>query len=131
MASELEFLESCLDEGRYSTRGSDREQVATDASPHEGHSPDAVVWPANTTEVSRVLAAADERGIPVTPRSGGSGLEGNAIPVAGGIVLSTADLTGVEVHPDDLSATVGAARITLRAVDIEQRRRLDCLPRRR
>ncbi|GGL58938.1 FAD-binding oxidoreductase [Halocalculus aciditolerans] len=108
MAYDFDFLDDCLDAGRYSTRAADREQVAGDASPHEPRRPDAVAWPASTAEVSRVLAAANDRGIPVTPRSGGSSLEGNAIPVAGGLVLSTADLTSVDVRPDDLSATVGA-----------------------
>jgi len=69
--------------------------------------PDAVVWPASTAEVSAVLAAAHERGVPVTPWSGGSGLEGNAIPVEGGIVLNTYGMDAVSVAPRDLQATVG------------------------
>jgi D-lactate dehydrogenase (cytochrome) len=101
------FLADLVTEGRVSFTESQREQYAQDASPHEGRLPDAVVWPASTEEVSRVLAAANERGVPVTPWSGGSSLEGNPIPVAGGIVLNTYEMDDVAVRPDDLQATVG------------------------
>ncbi|SER38557.1 FAD-binding oxidoreductase [Natrinema salaciae] len=102
------FLDEAITDGRVAHGTSVREQYASDESPHAGRLPDAVVWPASTDEVAAVLAAANDRGVPVTPRSGGSGLEGNAIPTAGGIVLSTAEIEHVEVSPDDLQATVGA-----------------------
>jgi D-lactate dehydrogenase (cytochrome) len=101
------FLESVVDEGRVSFTKSQREQYAADASPHEPHLPDAVVWPATVEEVSRVLAASNEREIPVTPWSGGSSLEGNPIPVRGGIVLTTYEMDSVEARPDDLQVVVG------------------------
>jgi len=102
------FLDDAITEGRVAREESVRKQYATDESPHDGRVPDAVVWPASSEEVAAVLAVANERGVPVTPRSGGSGLEGNAIPTAGGIVLSTADIGRIEVSPEDLQATVGA-----------------------
>ncbi|MFC7157088.1 FAD-binding oxidoreductase [Halomarina halobia] len=102
------FLDDAITDGRVAHGASVREQYASDESPYPGRVPDAVVWPASSDEVAAVLAAADERRVPVTPRSGGSGLEGSAIPIAGGIVLSTAEIGGVEVSPDDLRATVGA-----------------------
>jgi D-lactate dehydrogenase (cytochrome) len=101
------FLEDVVDDGRVSFEASRREQYAGDASPHEPRTPDAVVWPTDTEEVSRILAAANERGVPVTPWSAGSSLEGNPIPVAGGIVLSTYEMESIEVRADDLHAVVG------------------------
>ncbi|MEF8841094.1 MAG: FAD-binding oxidoreductase [Haloarculaceae archaeon] len=101
------FLADVVTEGRVSFAEGQREQFAEDASPHEGQLPDAVVWPASTEEVSRVLAAANERGVPVTPWSGGSSLEGNPIPVDAGIVLNSYETDGLSVRPDDLQATVG------------------------
>ena len=101
------FLDDVVTDGRIAHTESVRAQYATDASPHEGRVPAAVVWPASSAEVAAVLKEANERGVPVTPRSGGSGLEGNAIPVAGGIVLSTAEIDHVEASPDDLQVTVG------------------------
>ncbi len=49
--------------------------------------PGAVVRPGTTREVAAVLRVAGEHGIPVTPRGGGTGLSGGALPVRGGIVL--------------------------------------------
>ena len=39
-------------------------------------------------EIARVMKLANREHIPVTPRGGGSGLSGGAVPVHGGIVLS-------------------------------------------
>jgi glycolate oxidase len=50
--------------------------------------PDLVVRPRSTAEVAEVLRVADAENVPVTPRGGGTGKAGSAIPVAGGIVLS-------------------------------------------
>lgn len=51
--------------------------------------PEVVVRPRTAVEVSAVLALAYEAHIPVTPRGGGTGLSGGALPVQGGILLST------------------------------------------
>ena len=50
--------------------------------------PGLVVRPRSTPEVSEVLRLAERENIPVTPRGGGTGKAGGAIPVGGGIVLS-------------------------------------------
>ncbi len=101
------FLADIVPDGRVDFEASRREEFAVDASPHDPTLPDAVVWPHTTEEVSAVLAAANERGVPVTPWSGGSSLEGNSIPAAGGIVLNTFEMDDVSVSPADLQATVG------------------------
>ncbi|MFB6300177.1 MAG: FAD-binding oxidoreductase [Halobacteriales archaeon] len=103
-----QFLDDIVKEGRVSFEASKREQFAQDASVHEPSMPDAVVWPGSVEETARILAAANERSIPVTPWSGGSSLEGNSIPVAGGIVVNTFDRKTIEVRPADLQAVVGA-----------------------
>jgi FAD/FMN-containing dehydrogenase len=54
-------------------------------------SADAVVCPISEEEVVHALAVAYEMGIPVTPRGAGTGNYGQAMPLAGGIVL---DLSG-------------------------------------
>ena len=106
-AHDVSFLADVLSAETVSFATTDREHHASDASPHEGHLPDAVCWPTTTGEVAAVLSAANERGVPVTPWSGGTSLEGNPIPVAGGIVLDTHEMDDVSVRPDDLQATVG------------------------
>lgn len=52
------------------------------------HAPDLVALPRSTPEVSEALRVAGAHGIPVTPRSGGTGKAGGCVPVAGGMVLS-------------------------------------------
>lgn len=52
------------------------------------HTPDVVVKPESTEQVSEIMKLANENRIPVTPRGAGTGLAGAAIPVFGGIVLS-------------------------------------------
>jgi glycolate oxidase len=50
--------------------------------------PRAVVRPANTQDVSKVLAFASQQRLPVVARGAGTGLSGACTPVADGIVLS-------------------------------------------
>lgn len=49
--------------------------------------PQLVVWPQTTAEVSKVLALASERRIPVTPYGEGSGALGGVIPLRGGVMV--------------------------------------------
>ncbi len=50
--------------------------------------PEVVVKVENTKQVSEIMNLANDEMIPVTPRSGGTGLSGGAIPIFGGIVIS-------------------------------------------
>ncbi len=61
-------------------------------------SADIVVTPARTAEVVETLAAAHALGIPVTPRGSGTGNYGQAMPLAGGIVLNLAEMNAVKTH---------------------------------
>ena len=56
---------------------------------------DAVVLPANTAEVARVLAWCYEHDVPITPRGGGTGFAGGAVPLDGGVVLGLERLAKV------------------------------------
>jgi glycolate oxidase len=51
--------------------------------------PDAVVLASTSDDLQKALAVATEAGVPIVPRAGGSGKSGGAVPVAGGIVVST------------------------------------------
>jgi len=62
---------------------------ARDESEAEGRMPHCVVIAQNADDIQTALAAASEAGVPITPRSGGTGRAGGAVPLAGGIVLST------------------------------------------
>jgi alkyldihydroxyacetonephosphate synthase len=69
--------------------------------------PDLVVTPRSDEEVAETLRVANRHSLPVVPWGGGSGSQGGAVPVAGGIVL---DLTGLDriVSVDERSLTVTA-----------------------
>jgi len=104
LASELIAL---LFPDRVSTKPADIELASHDESSCPPARPDVVVWPHTTDEVSRVVCYTYERNIPLTARGAGSSLEGNPIPVRGGIVLDLSRMTAiVEVHTEDLQVTV-------------------------
>ena len=54
----------------------------------EHYEPDAVVFPKNEEDVSKVLRYCNENLIPVVPRGAGSGFTGGALPAKGGIILA-------------------------------------------
>ncbi|MFB6088000.1 MAG: FAD-binding oxidoreductase [Haloarculaceae archaeon] len=109
MAHDTSFLFDVLDDGQVSVGDSDRDEHAADwsTSPDEAVRPDAVVWPESTDDVSRVLAAASDRGVPVTPYAAGTGLEGNAVPVREGVSMDLTRMDAVrDVRPADRQVDV-------------------------
>jgi glycolate oxidase len=65
--------------------------------------PEVVVRPETAQEIAEIVRLANRRHIPVTPRGAGSGLSGGAVPVHGGIVLSTERMNRIlEVDPDNM-----------------------------
>lgn len=69
--------------------------------------PMIVTLPANEREVLDVLAVCRDLEVPVVPRGAGTGLSGGAMPLAQGIVLSTARLSSiVQVDPVARTAIV-------------------------
>ncbi len=57
--------------------------------------PDAVIRPATTEQVARIVRAAGRLGVPLVPRGGGTGLCGGCTPVSGGIVVDTSALNSI------------------------------------
>ena len=69
--------------------------------------PDAAVLCDSRAEIELVLRLAAEHKIPVTPRGTGTGMTGGALPVRGGLVLSTEAMRAIKViDPDDRIAVV-------------------------
>ncbi|WP_349434764.1 FAD-linked oxidase C-terminal domain-containing protein [Pararhizobium sp. A13] len=91
------------------TGASVRDLHARDESHHAAVSPDVVVFAETTQDVADLVLIAARYTVPVVPFGAGSGLEGGAIPVHGGISLDTSRLDGVlEIRPDDMIVRVGA-----------------------
>jgi D-lactate dehydrogenase (cytochrome) len=100
-------LTAFLSSDRVSTKPPDLELASHDESSCSASLPDVVVWPLTTEEVCRVIRHAHDRNIPLTARGAGSSLEGNPIPVFGGIVLDLSRMDKVlAVHTEDLQVTV-------------------------
>ncbi|SDX96343.1 FAD-binding oxidoreductase [Halopenitus persicus] len=109
MHHDCSFLDELDLEGSVSRGSSDRRNHASDFGTREGQAvePDAVAFPESTADVSAILAAANERGVPVTPYAAGTGLEANATPVHGGVSLDITRMDAVlDIRPDDLQIDV-------------------------
>ena len=109
---ELELIRSIVGPERLSTGESVLDLHSKDESFHQRRKPDAVVWPLSAQEISQILKLADEKQIPVTPWGAGTSLEGNPIPVEGGIVLDLQQMNHIlELKTEDLQVRVEAGVI--------------------
>ncbi len=103
----ISHLAQLVGEENISTRQSDLDLHAQDQSAHEAYPPEVILWGENVQQVSRVLAYANEQHIPVTAWGAGSSLEGNPIPLCGGILVSFEHMNKiVAIHTDDFQVTV-------------------------
>jgi alkyldihydroxyacetonephosphate synthase len=111
-------LEEIVGEGNVSTRESDRLVYATDwfwlpqmwldrgETPVK---PDYIVHPGSAEEVAAIMGVANNFRIPVVPWGGGSGSQGGAAPVYGGILLDTKRMNRIiEIDEKTLSVTAQA-----------------------
>lgn len=111
-SKELEFIKSIVGPERMSQGESVLDLHSKDESFHLRKKPDLVVWPLSAEEISRILKLANERRIPVTPWGAGTSLEGNPIPVKGGIVLDLQQMNRIlELRAEDLQVRVEAGVI--------------------
>jgi D-lactate dehydrogenase (cytochrome) len=111
VTADLDFLTDLLPSNRRSLASDDRAEYAEDWG-RSGGEPDAVVWAESTDDVSRVLAACDARGVPVTPYAAGSGIEGGALATEGGVTLDTTRLNSCgPVRAEDLQLDAGAGAV--------------------
>ncbi|WNJ99425.1 FAD-linked oxidase C-terminal domain-containing protein [Thalassospiraceae bacterium LMO-JJ14] len=92
---------------RVTTADAIREQHGRDESFHPCIPPDAVVFAHSTDEVSRVVSACAERGVPIIPFGTGTSLEGHVAALEGGVSIDVSQMNRVlEVHAEDLDCRV-------------------------
>lgn len=99
----------------------DCEGFRNDASEAEGELPAAVVLAETPRDIELALAAALQARVPIVPRAAGTGKTGGAVPVDGGIVLSTLGLGQIKeidrreqlavVEPGVILSTLHAAAL--------------------
>ncbi|MDR1828314.1 MAG: FAD-binding oxidoreductase [Methylobacteriaceae bacterium] len=112
----LSELEDAVGRDNVSTRETDKIVTAVDLFwiprmwADRGQYPataDVIVRPGTTEEVAKVLVIANYYKIPVTTWGGGSGSQGGALAVTGGIILDTKRMNKVvEYDPDSMTVTV-------------------------
>ena len=83
----------------------------TDPAYH--HMPDAVVFPETAEQVSAIVKLANAHHFPVIPRGAGTGLACGAVPIYGGVVVSTEKMNKIiEINEDALYAVVEPGVLT-------------------
>ena len=86
----MEKLRAIVGKERFFTGEDIDPNYSHDEMPIYGsHMPEAVCEVESTREVSEILKLCNEHRIPVTPRGAGTGLVGGAVPLLGGLVIST------------------------------------------
>jgi D-lactate dehydrogenase (cytochrome) len=107
--ADLSYLKTIVGEQFVSAGESVLHLHSHDESYHTPALPEAVLWPHNTDEVSRIARYAFERRIPVTGWGVGTSLEGNPIPVNHGIVVDFREMQKiVRLRPEDFQVDVEA-----------------------
>ena len=69
--------------------------------------PDYIVYPGSAAEISEIMDIANKYKIPVVPWGGGSGTQGGALPIFGGIILDLKRLDKI-IEIDEKSLTIKA-----------------------
>ena len=109
---ELDFIKGVVGSERMSIGESVLDLHGKDESFHPKRRPDVVVWPLGEGEISQILKLANGKRIPVTPWGAGTSLEGNPIPVEGGIVLDLQQMNHIlGLKAEDLQVRVEAGVI--------------------
>lgn len=97
---DLEFFVSVVGVDQISTDAAVLNSYSRDETEDLEFVPEAVLLPANALQISQILRYCSAQKIPVTPRGAGTGLSGGALPVHGGVVLSTERMNRI-LHIDE------------------------------
>lgn len=112
-------LQNTLKADQCSTSVSELYRHSHDESDHAPVEPEIVCFPESTEDVKAIMQIACEASVPVTPFGVGSGLEGQAIPLSGGISINFERMNQVvKFSPEDLLVTVqpGITRLQLNSI---------------
>ena len=98
----IDSIEKVVGKGGYSTKSADLYTYGFDASIFH-NTPEIVVQPRTTEQVSEIMKIANREKIPVVPRGAGTGLCGSAVPIKGGMVLAMQRMNKVvKISVEDL-----------------------------
>ena len=104
----VKMIEQVVGKEGYSVSAADLYTYGFDASIFH-NTPDMIVQPRTTVQVSEIMKIANKFKIPVVPRGAGTGLCGSAVPIKGGIVLDMARMNAIkEISVGDMWCIVEA-----------------------
>ncbi|XP_006020244.1 probable D-lactate dehydrogenase, mitochondrial isoform X2 [Alligator sinensis] len=84
-----------------------REQHGRDESMHRCSPPDAVVWPQDVEQVSKLAAMCYSQGVPIIPFGTGTGLEGGVSAVKGGVCFNLTRMDRIlQLNTEDFTVAV-------------------------
>jgi glycolate oxidase len=102
----LDELEKIVGKERMSTKTADLYVYGFDASIHH-KTPNAVVRPKDTQEVSEIVKLANRTRTPIIPRGAGTAMCGHTVPLKGGIIIDLTMMNKIkEVRIEDLYCVV-------------------------
>ena len=84
---DIEYLSSIVGKDNIYTDKAHKRAYSYDAT-RTYYEPDAVVFPRDEQDISKILKYCNDKKIAIVPRGAGSGFTGGALPVNGGIVLA-------------------------------------------
>lgn len=98
-----------------------RSQHASGESYHRGPEPDLVVYPGSTEDVVAVVDVCRAHGMPIVPFGAGTSLEGQVVPLEGGVCVDLTRLDRIlRLSVEDLDVTVQAG-VTRKQLDTRLR----------
>ncbi len=101
------------------------DKYAHDETENLYYRPEIVVKPRTAEEISEIMKICHRDMIPVTPRGGGTGLSGGALPQLGGVLLSTERMnTIIQIDERNLQVTTEPGVITEVLQDAVKERKL-------
>jgi len=101
-------IERIVGKDGYSVSVADLYAYGFDASIFH-NTPDIIIQPKTTQQVSEIMKIANKNKIPVVPRGAGTGLCGSAVPIRGGIVMDMAKMNKIkEISVGDMWCIVEA-----------------------
>lgn len=112
-SAHIEQFKNIIGDSHVFTDGESLEKYSRDATELLQFFPQVVLKPRTTEEVSAVLKICNQYKIPVTPRGGGTGLSGGALPYKNGVVLTTERMNSiVEIDERNLQVITEPGVIT-------------------
>ncbi len=105
--SDVEYFKGIVGDNYVITGGDELEPYTHDETEDFVFTPEIVLRPGSTGQISEIMKYSNDNNIAVTPRGGGTGLSGGALCVTGGVCLATNRMNRImEIDTDNLTATV-------------------------